>query len=282
MCSENRKNHASLAAKSVAAPGYPWTAKLFYSVLAALTIFVIARTLAAQPQAVALAVATSGVGALYQQGDGEATDNGPRLDDLYARRAYAGAPPPIPHLVDEEDLNGEGCLQCHGEGAFVPRMQAYAPITPHPQQTACWQCHVALRPPDADTTTENAHDPESGAPPPTIPHEVELTRNCLGCHSIPRRQAIENCRQCHVATTPEGVSIYDSSNWEPLHTGRKPALLPGAPPAIPHDLQMRNDCLACHAGPAAAVEIRTPHPERFQCQQCHVSVVTDAVWMPEH
>jgi cytochrome c-type protein NapB len=45
--------------------------------------------------------------------------------------------------------------------------------------------------------------------------------------------------------------------------------LPGGPPPIPHGLQMRENCLACHAGPAAVAEIRTPHPTLVNCRQCH-------------
>jgi nitrate reductase cytochrome c-type subunit len=44
----------------------------------------------------------------------------------------------------------------------------------------------------------------------------------------------------------------------------------GAPPTIPHPLQLRENCLACHAGPASRPEIRTSHPERARCRQCHV------------
>ena len=40
---------------------------------------------------------------------------------------------------------------------------------------------------------------------------------------------------------------------------------------IPHDLQLRGNCLACHAGPAAVEEIRTAHPERTNCRQCHLT-----------
>jgi len=47
----------------------------------------------------------------------------------------------------------------------------------------------------------------------------------------------------------------------------------GAPPRIPHALQMRGECLACHAGPGARVELRTTHPERVRCRQCHVPEV---------
>ena len=43
-----------------------------------------------------------------------------------------------------------------------------------------------------------------------------------------------------------------------------------SPPVIPHQLQMRENCLACHAGPGAPKEIRVSHPERINCRQCHV------------
>jgi hypothetical protein len=49
-----------------------------------------------------------------------------------------------------------------------------------------------------------------------------------------------------------------------------------APPTIPHKMLMRENCLACHSGPAAREEIRTSHPERERCRQCHVPVTTTA------
>ena len=33
---------------------------------------------------------------------------------------------------------------------------------------------------------------------------------------------------------------------------------------------MRENCLACHTGPAVRQEIATTHPERSRCRQCHV------------
>jgi cytochrome c-type protein NapB len=49
------------------------------------------------------------------------------------------------------------------------------------------------------------------------------------------------------------------------------ATVPGRlPPPIPHDLQFRENCLACHGGPAAVAAIRTSHPERVNCRQCHL------------
>ncbi len=41
-----------------------------------------------------------------------------------------------------------------------------------------------------------------------------------------------------------------------------------APPVIPHTTLMRTDCLSCH-GPAAYAGLRTDHPQRSNCVQCH-------------
>jgi hypothetical protein len=53
-----------------------------------------------------------------------------------------------------------------------------------------------------------------------------------------------------------------------------PRLYDGAPPVMPHPLFMRETCIACHTGPGARPEIRTSHPERRRCAQCHVEAET--------
>lgn len=134
----------------------------------------------------------------------------------YDNRAYPGAPPSIPHAVeDERNMGGNSCLKCHENGGFVNKFDAYAPVTPHPEYT--------------------------------------------------------NCRQCHVAQKSQ--DLFKASNFE---RGTIPSFgnnnaLEGSPPAIPHTLQLRENCLACHAGPSAPKEIRVTHPERVNCRQCHVS-----------
>ena len=138
------------------------------------------------------------------------------LAQYYQARAFDGAPPTIPHeTFDEKGFGGSGCLGCHGEGEYVPKLGTYAPVTPHPEMT--------------------------------------------------------NCKQCHVAK--EKVAPFRSTSF----AGEKPpgvggAVLPGSPPPIPHTLAMRNNCLACHAGPSAPKEIRTTHPNRVNCRQCHAAV----------
>lgn len=66
-----------------------------------------------------------------------------KLKEYYSNRAFLGAPPSIPHPVAEErSFGGNTCIQCHQNGGFVEKYNAYAPITPHPEMTNCRQCHV--------------------------------------------------------------------------------------------------------------------------------------------
>ena len=124
--------------------------------------------------------------------------------------------------------------------------------------------------------------------PPTIPHEVKDERNmggksCLKCHQnggfvsnynayapvTPHPEMI-NCRQCHV---PEKTkSLFKGTHFSKVNApiaGTNNAL-DGSPPVIPHQIQMRENCLSCHAGPGAPKEVRVSHPERINCRQCHV------------
>lgn len=129
--------------------------------------------------------------------------------------------------------------------------------------------------------------------PPWIPHAVSEenertgTRGCLSCHGdgayapsmgkyAPRTPHPDwtSCRQCHVPG--DGGDGFRPSGWSapsppPLDQRSQPT----GPPAIPHSLQYRGDCLSCHAGPSAPVEIRTSHPERTNCRQCHVPSLSE-------
>jgi cytochrome c-type protein NapB len=135
----------------------------------------------------------------------------------YARRAYPGAPPVIPHAVDEGEAFGRACLACHAEGGWAPKFEAYAPVTPHPEMISCRQCHVPAPAGAAEGRVRGSVSDWRSIPPPPI----------------------------------------------------KGAAMPGSPPPIPHGLQMRENCRACHGGPGAVAELRTTHPERVSCRQCH-------------
>lgn len=162
----------------------------------------------------------------------------PRTMAMYRSvRAYPGAPPRIPHGVTREELLDGTCNSCHERGGYAPRFGLYAPVTPHPQYGQCMQCHV----PDAELV---------GLP-------------------LPDGSRSSTCRQCH--RLDGGTQQFAGTQWQ---TTSWPDLdqraMEESPPWIPHDLQTRGNCLACHAGPGSVVEIRTTHPERASCRSCHV------------
>jgi nitrate reductase (cytochrome), electron transfer subunit len=185
-------------------------------------------------------------------GDLAADPTGIRRDDAHPRtlatyrelRAFPGAPPRIPHGLTAEEFRTTRCNTCHERGGYVPRFRAYSPVTPHPELRDCLQCHVA----DAALVGLELPGPGSEAA----------------------------CRQCHVPEAKPAAAPFASLDWRPpawpalSEPGRA-----GGPPAIPHGRQLRGNCLACHAGPGAAAEIRTTHPERANCRQCHVHVADE-------
>ena len=122
--------------------------------------------------------------------------------------------------------------------------------------------------------------------PPTVPHPIAEggigANACLKCHEnggfVDKYQAFtpvtphpekSNCVQCHVRV--KTTSLFIPSSWKGVEApeiGNQ--ALQGSPPIVPHPLQMRENCLSCHAGSSAVKEIRTTHPERINCRQCHV------------
>ena len=135
-----------------------------------------------------------------------------------------------------------------------------------------------------ERATTRAYD---GAPPP-MPHEDSLG-GCVTCHdedgaeiagigvapasphgAIAATGAMQRCRQCHVPTETRALFVASRFTGLPQGPWKGSRATPGAPPTIPHTLQLRQNCLACHSGLAARAEIRTTHPERIRCRQCHV------------
>jgi cytochrome c-type protein NapB len=135
-----------------------------------------------------------------------------------------------------------------------------------------------------ERATTRAYD---GAPPP-IPHEAAIGA-CVSCHDedggvidgigvapasphgpIAASGALQRCRQCHAPTLTRAVFVPSRFTGLPQGPWKGTRATPGAPPTIPHPLQLREHCLACHSGSAARAELRTTHPERVRCRQCHV------------
>jgi cytochrome c-type protein NapB len=160
-------------------------------------------------------------------------------------RAYPGAPPSIPHELTAEEFRTGTCTTCHERGGYSKRFTAYVPVTPHPGSAPCLQCHVGGD--VAMAVSAVSADPN---------------RRCQPCHGVGGRPQAD-----FQAMLERRIEA-----WPQL--ARKTPDRP--PPPIPHDLQSRGNCLACHAGPAAVAEIRTTHPERADCRQCHVSPDPDA------
>jgi nitrate reductase (cytochrome), electron transfer subunit len=158
-----------------------------------------------------------------------------------ALRAYPGAPPRVPHGLTPDEFRGTVCSTCHERGGYSPRFGAYVPIVPHPELTSCLQCHAT---------------------------DVALVGVAL---PDPRGDAL--CHQCHSAARTDDAD--HGTDWQPAPWPRvSGGAADGTPPEIPHDLQLRGNCLACHMGPAAVAEIRTSHPERSNCRQCHLALQT--------
>jgi len=157
---------------------------------------------------------------------------GRNLNEYYKLRQYPGSPPRIPHNVDPA-FNGDetNCLSCHEQGGYSPEHQKFAPVTPHPENTLCYQCHTK------ETTQET----------------TQVTPQ---------------------VTAKESFVANDWKSIEPPKLGR--SALGGSPPPVPHTLQMRENCVACHTGPGAVVEIRVSHAERGDCRQCHATVIQTA------
>lgn len=133
--------------------------------------------------------------------------------------------------------------------------------------------------------------------PPVIPHK-NFGMDCRSCHTskgleipdvgfappMPHEfangvSAMVNCKQCHVFQ--EAVKPFVNSTFvalrQDLRRGKR--LNPFAPPVMPHPVFMRENCFACHSGPAAREEIRTTHSERTNCQQCHVSTASTSTFV---
>lgn len=196
------------------------------------------------------------------------------------------------HVEREADTDAEG----------VPRARSYTELRRSPRGDGSgWAEDVAaLRGPSrldpvvldglakapalADRMANRAFD---GAPP-TIPHPIrqDAAAECLACHeeglrfrgataSAMSHREMTSCTQCHVVS----AAPMPADAWLPKEVGenRFVGLAPPtagarawsvAPPVVPHPTAMREACLSCH-GPLGREALRSSHPERETCTQCH-------------
>lgn len=151
----------------------------------------------------------------------------------------------------------------------------------------------ASEPPSLRPTWSRASLRAYDGAPPVIPHRVD-GGSCTVCHDQIGREipsfgiappnphtktpglSAARCQQCHVPAESHDDFAQTSFNtrwWTGTRAGTR--LYQGAPPVAPHRLFMHEDCASCHSGIAARPEIRTTHPERTRCQQCHAFANTD-------
>jgi nitrate reductase (cytochrome), electron transfer subunit len=131
------------------------------------------------------------------------------------RRAFDGAPPVVPHVIDEQSATS--CLACHERGIVVEGRTA--PVLSHAIYQNCTQCHVP-------------------AVARSMPPAVTAQNGFVG-----------------LASRGRGGRAWD-----------------GAPPTNPHPIWMRQNCGSCH-GVTGLAGLRTPHPARQSCEQCHPPAV---------
>ncbi len=141
-----------------------------------------------------------------------------------------------------------------------------------------------------------AHPP--GQPP--IPHTLEGHTECTACHATglagapkypPDHEGRTNdmCLVCHVQAKVTAPAVTPTSTAEATASSTtevtptvsatttpqvQPTAATGGPPTIPHSLQGRENCLACHAtGLGGAPKVPADHAGRTveMCRTCHQS-----------
>ena len=126
--------------------------------------------------------------------------------------------------------------------------------------------------------------------PPVVPHPItqDSASSCIACHQDGLRvgqrtapkishQAYANCTQCHVESENKafaaGPALTENSFAGVASPAKGERAWQGAPPTIPHPTLMRSDCMSCH-GVNGLAGIRSTHPWRQSCTQCHAPSAT--------
>lgn len=121
------------------------------------------------------------------------------------------------------------------------------------------------------------------AAPPVITHPVAALgrQNCLSCHlhgdaiSLDGQRTkktphpeLEYCTQCHLEKKTDGLRVKSNFRGRGYVMGLRSHSK--GPWLIPHPLTMRENCLGCHHNRAEPKRLRTTHPGRQRCLQCHI------------
>jgi nitrate/TMAO reductase-like tetraheme cytochrome c subunit len=150
--------------------------------------------------------------------------------------ASAGGPPAIPHVID--DPVHKDCTLCHGQGKIKPFPANHTSFT----VDMCTKCH------------QPAQQSGAGSAATVVPTStVETTGTTVPAATTAPTAA---------AATPTAAAAAAPT------TAVVPA---GGPPAIPHDLAGRDNCLLCHNPNGGVKPAPQDHVGRTseQCQACH-------------
>jgi nitrate reductase (cytochrome), electron transfer subunit len=154
-----------------------------------------------------------------------------RSTDWLSRRAFDGAPPVVPHSIDQK--NPMSCLACHEKPTQVGTR--IAPAVSHPHYANCLQCHASSRgtgiPGERGASVASLSSFVGAFPlgeaaralegaPPTIPHAVTHRESCLSCHGPQGNAPIRtthpertSCLQCHAPDSKLDQSV--PAGWLP-------------------------------------------------------------------
>jgi hypothetical protein len=100
--------------------------------------------------------------------------------------------------------------------------------------------------------------------PPVTPHDMEGKENCAMCHAEGVMGATKS---------PASHEGFDQANCQLCHSEKSPVQVADGPaPAIPHDIEGKENCAMCHAEDVMGAT-KTPenHGEMKQenCGVCH-------------
>ncbi len=156
-----------------------------------------------------------------------------------SRRAFNGAPPVIPHTV--ENTNDAACYSCHSNGMRMEGLKAS--VMSHGFLANCLQCHAPPPPKPFEKIDSSVRSrfvglqaPKAGerafpGAPPTIPHSQWMRENCHACHGGPNGWAgmesshpwRTNCTQCHApsATLDQAIPAQGLSMLPPIENSTR-------------------------------------------------------------
>jgi nitrate/TMAO reductase-like tetraheme cytochrome c subunit len=210
-----------------------------------------------------------------------------------------GGPPAIPHPLEGR----ADCKQCHGPDGVKPFPANHKDFP----VDSCTTCHkpatgetpaaatptaeaTATAAATAAATTESATAGQApGSQAPAIPHELAGRDNCTACHDPEtgfkpapanhKGRANTTCQGCHqpaatgnatpaAGATPSATAAATAEAAEGETAGQ--------PPAIPHSLAGRDNCLICHDPQTGVKPAPADHQGRTvgTCQTCHKPAVS--------